>query len=65
MIAPKTPPRPGSREALEQGCKCPVMDNEYGKGYMGIDGLYVYTLSCPLHRREIEKTENKKGDERE
>lgn len=25
--------RPGSPEAQKQGCTCPVMDNQYGRGY--------------------------------
>lgn len=42
-------PRPGSKEAIAAGCKCPVMDNSYGKGYMGIPGIYVYSANCKLH----------------
>jgi hypothetical protein len=49
-------PNPGSREAIDMGCTCPVIDNGHGKGYMGgakdKDGntLFVYTVTCPLHR---------------
>lgn len=25
-------PTPGSKEAIDKGCKCPVIDNHYGKG---------------------------------
>lgn len=28
-----TIPNPGSEEARKQGCLCPVVDNEFGKGY--------------------------------
>ena len=42
-------PNPGSPEAREQGCKCPVIDNCRGRGYMGISGLFVYSADCPLH----------------
>ena len=41
--------RPGSEEALTAGCKCPVLDNCRGKGYMGIPSLFVYSENCPVH----------------
>ena len=44
-----TIPNPGSDEAIKQGCTCPVMDNEHGRGYMGIKGTYVWVMDCPLH----------------
>lgn len=47
--APK--PHPGSREAGEQGCICPVLDNGHGRGYLG-DGEkfgWVVNMSCPMH----------------
>lgn len=40
---------PGSDEALELGCTCPVLDNAHGRGYMGVSGTYVYSADCPLH----------------
>lgn len=47
---------PGSDEAIEAGCICPVLDNSHGKGYFGgpIDEKtgepsFVINLSCPLH----------------
>ena len=49
----KTLPNPGSIEAIEAGCTCPVVDNFYGLGmYVHIDGTvsYVYNLDCPIHR---------------
>ena len=47
-----TPP-PGSPEAAEQGCTCPVFDNCKGRG-CGLtdkDGkpLYYINEKCPLH----------------
>lgn len=44
-------PNPGSPEAIEKGCKCPVMDNHYGKGvFLGDSGPHFWRLaSCPLH----------------
>lgn len=45
-------PNPGSAEALAAGCKCPRMDNRYGKGmYTDDDGQaqFVINMECPLH----------------
>lgn len=42
-------PYPGSEEAQDLGCLCPVMDNNYGEGYMGMEGVFVYSTACPLH----------------
>lgn len=41
-------PNPGSDEALDQGCTCPVLDNNHGRGYMG-PGEFVVTEGCPIH----------------
>lgn len=46
--------RPGSREAEQAGCECPVLDNAYGRGRMG-DGErfgWVMVVGCPVHHRE-------------
>jgi hypothetical protein len=43
-------PNPGLQEAIEQGCTCPVIDNNYGKGYRCFDGsTFAYTVGCPVH----------------
>lgn len=42
-------PNPGSHDALDKGCKCAVLDNARGRGYMGVSGVFVITESCPLH----------------
>ena len=48
-------PNPGSKEAIEKGCSCAVMDNGHGKGYLGglkdEDGniIFVTTYGCPVH----------------
>jgi hypothetical protein len=42
-------PNPGSDEAIDAGCTCPVLDNAHGKGYKGIEGRFVYNLECPIH----------------
>ena len=48
----KDTPNPGSKEAVAQGCKCPVLDNAHGKGFpYGEDGKpeFWITEGCPLH----------------
>lgn len=49
-------PNPGSDEARELGCTCPVLDNAYGKGdavfgYTDDDGNPCFWINekCPLH----------------
>jgi hypothetical protein len=44
-----TIPNPGSDEALDAGCTCPVIDNNGGRGYYGRPDVFVYNLSCPIH----------------
>lgn len=54
-------PNPGSLEAQEMGCTCPVMDNGQGKGYMGgakdKDGntMFVMSVKCPIHGKVAAK----------
>lgn len=43
---------PGSDEAFNHGCTCPVIDNKRGKGaYVDESGnpVFWYTMSCPIH----------------
>ena len=53
------PPNPSSREAIDLGCTCPVLDNAHGRGYMGgaedNEGrtVFVYTGGCPVHDEEV------------
>lgn len=44
-------PKPGSPEAIKQGCTCPVLDNGYGKGIYGEGEKFGWWVSqdCPLH----------------
>ena len=42
------PPDPGSVEAANLGCTCPVLDNHYGKG-LGDPPLFWINGSCPIH----------------
>ena len=52
-------PNPGSKEAIEQGCTCPVMDNYHGEGsgYTDKEGypLFYYSEDCPIHDNSEEK----------
>lgn len=41
-------PNPGSAKAVEQGCICPVMDNNNGAG-VGTPPKYWITGGCSLH----------------
>ncbi len=42
---------PGTREAQQGGCICPVMDNDNGAGIPLGDGQIGYWVSgdCPIH----------------
>lgn len=42
-------PNPGSAEAAARGCTCPIIDNEYGRGYRGQKGQFIKHDDCPLH----------------
>lgn len=42
-------PTPGSLEATERGCECPVIDNGHGRRP---DGRWVIVVGCPLHDPE-------------
>lgn len=52
--------KPGSKEAQEAGCLCPVLDNHHGAGYMGKANVYVYNATCPVHNPSYQK--DKKDD---
>jgi hypothetical protein len=59
-------PDPGSDEAVEQGCLCPVMDNNHGRGsgYPGAAGGATYWVNadCPLHGTNRERSGMKDGE---
>lgn len=50
-------PKPGTQDAREQGCRCPVMDNHSGKGRGGHGAKYGWFMreDCPLHGAELEE----------
>lgn len=46
-------PNPGSMEAFEKGCTCPVMDNNYGRGITNEAGIIDFweSADCPIHNQ--------------
>lgn len=42
-------PSPGSCEAIDAGCTCPVLDNAYGEGIAGNGERYWKSFDCPIH----------------
>lgn len=42
---------PGSKEATDKGCLCPVIDNHHGNGVPQRDGsvLFWHNHDCPMH----------------
>lgn len=59
-------PNPGSNEAVDLGCTCPIMDNHYGAGYAnrnGLEAVFVINADCPLHGGTVPEPEAvKHGD---
>ncbi len=53
MMDAATIPRPGSVDARELGCTCPVIDNHHGEGATGPSGDWWYNRACLVHRDEI------------
>lgn len=51
-------PNPGSSEAIKIGCNCPVLDNNFGRGYYGSSTGFVYSINCPIHSSTISITNN-------
>lgn len=49
-------PNPGSPEALDQGCQCPVSDNHHGQGMPYPSGLaWWISAECPLHTPQLKR----------
>lgn len=51
-------PNPGSDEAIDLGCSCPIMDNSYGEGYMGMEDVFVYNAGCSLHGESLREVKD-------
>lgn len=48
-------PYPGSREAQNAGCLCPVLDNAHGRGYhCDNHEQFIIAGDCPVHGRLME-----------
>ena len=47
-------PKPGSPEADERGCLCPIIDNHHGKGRFGTGEQHGWWINadCRLHNKE-------------
>jgi hypothetical protein len=41
--------KPGSNDAVRQGCLCPIYDNAHGRGYLGTGEMFVISHMCPIH----------------
>ncbi len=54
---------PGSDDALEAGCRCPILENGHGRGYMGMEGFYVYTEDCEYHKEDWKALIKEEEDE--
>jgi len=53
-MSPK--PSPGTPEALDLGCTCPVLDNNHGDGFV-VNGERIWwrNAECPLHSKRRKK----------
>lgn len=49
MNETNTVPNPGSIEARNRGCTCPILDNARGQGFHGSPDHFVITAGCPVH----------------
>ena len=45
---------PGSDEAIEHGCTCPVLDNGHGSDVIGDTRGFIVEFGCPLHGAYVE-----------
>jgi hypothetical protein len=55
MTDTKILPDPGSDPAIEAGCTCPIVRNNFGEGnYIeGIGFQFICSSDCPIHTRAI------------
>lgn len=52
---------PGSSEARKVGCTCPVLPNNFGRGYAGGPSPFVIDRHCPLHAKPAEPAQPKRA----
>ena len=51
-------PNPGSNDAYQMGCTCPVIDNHHGAGIPTEDGpVFIIMGGCPLHDERVNQEE--------
>jgi hypothetical protein len=49
-MKPELNPKPGSKKAIDMGCRCPVLDNNHGAGFISRGEVcYIYNVVCPIH----------------
>ncbi len=58
-------PNPGSQQAIDGGCICAVMDNEYGRGWMGQEGVFSMREDCPMHQADFQAIRDYEEDNNE
>ena len=57
-------PNPGTQDAIDMGCTCPIIDNHYGEGIPTDDGFaFWYNQECPIHGFEVNIREEDEDDE--
>lgn len=49
MVRDAKLPNPGSDEARNRGCICPVLDNNHGRWPTYEPDGWIYRMDCPLH----------------
>lgn len=54
-------PNPGSKEAGDLGCSCPIIDNNYGHGHHGVEGEFVINMDCKLHTMPMSELQEMLG----
>jgi hypothetical protein len=54
-------PKPGSPEAVDMGCSCPIMDNAHGLGRFGLGKDWWINSECKLHSLPVEERERTDG----
>lgn len=61
---PEKPRPPGSNEALNAGCSCPVLDNAHGAGAYVKDGEPQFWINgdCPIHTSKEQNDDTQRHD---
>ena len=55
LYLPDGKPVPGSIEAIDQGCECPILDNNYGTSSPWPPNGWWINEDCPLHNPKEEE----------